>query len=79
MKSFKLYKTDPRPMTAKRFWAAIGLMWIFSLIFLVFPVIGWIFIFLTAITTIAGIVMILWRVMNGRPAFPDNNKSSNSD
>ena len=78
MKSFKIYKTDSRPMTAKRFWSAIGLMWIISLFSLIIPVVGQIFIFFTSIITIAGIIIILWRVMRGHPAFPNQDSQSKS-
>ena len=77
MKSFKFYKDDPKPMTAGRFWASIGFCWISSFFGII--VFGPIALAPIAFLTVAGIVMILWRLIHGKPAFPPTNKQNTED
>lgn len=72
MKSFHVYSEDPKPMTAKRFWASMAFGWLLT--FAGLPIFG-MYVFLPiALITLFSIVVILWRVANGDPAFPQKNK-----
>lgn len=76
MKSFKLYKEDPQPMTAKRFISSLIFSWILVLIpSFIIPAFGIIGIPIMTILTLISVLVILWRMSQGKSAFPNQTKS----